>query len=316
MGSPGGSCRNAISKLETNIMRRQTRFFAVLCVLFTLASASAQTEDKVPVVATFSILADLVKNVGGERVDVAALVGPNGDAHVYQPSPADAKQLGAARLIIINGFKFEGWIDRLISASKTKAKVVVATKGITPRERDKAEHEGIDPHAWQAIANAKIYVANIRDGLAEVDPAGTDTYAANAKAYLAKLDSLENEVKAAIDRIPEQNRRIITTHDAFGYFGAAYGFRFIAPQGISTEAEPSARDIAKIIQQIRAEKVPAVFLENISDPRSIKRIAAETGVKIGGALFSDALSAQDGPAGTYIEMMHNNIRELSAALAD
>jgi zinc/manganese transport system substrate-binding protein len=276
----------------------------------------AQTPAKLPVVATFSILADFARNVGGERIEVVALVGPNGDTHVYQPKPADAKELGAARLILVNGLGLEGWIDRLIKAAGAEAPVIVATKGITPQKMREEGRIGLDPHTWQSIANAKIYVANIRDGLIAADPAGEAAYRANTETYLAKLDALEKEVFAEIAKIPLGRRQIIATHDAFGYFGTAYGFRFIAPEGISTETEASARDVAKIIRQIRAQKIPAVFLENVTDPRLVRSIAAESGATVGGTLYSDALSPPDGPASTYIDMMRSNVRELSAALAD
>jgi zinc/manganese transport system substrate-binding protein len=301
-------------------MIRRTIFAVLLAAVAGVLPASAQ--EKLPVVATFSILGDFVKNVGGDRVSVTTLVGPNGDTHVYQPSPADAKKLANAKVIIVNGFKLEGWMDRLVQASGTKASVIVATNSIKPREMandDDAkagghEHEGVDPHAWQSIANARIYVANIRDALIAADPGGKEIYEKNTADYLAKLAAVEAEVKEAIAKIPAERRRIITTHDAFGYFGAAYGFEFIAPQGVSTETEASARDVAKIIRQIRAQKIPAVFLENVSDPRLVQRIADETGAKVGGTLYSDALSAGDGPASTYIDMMRHNIRQLSAAL--
>ena len=276
----------------------------------------AQTPAKLPVVATFSILADFARNVGGERIEVAALVGPNGDTHVYQPKPADAEKLGAARLILVNGFGLEGWIDRLIKASGAKAPVVVATKGIKPQQMREEGRVELDPHAWQSIADAKIYVANIRDGLIAADPEGEGAYRANANNYLGKLDALEKEVTAEIAKIPPGRRQIITTHDAFGYFGTAYGFRFIAPEGVSTETEASARDVAKIIRQIKAQKIPAVFLENVTDPRLARNIAAESGATIGGTLYSDALSPPNGPASTYVDMMRNNVRELIAALAN
>jgi zinc/manganese transport system substrate-binding protein len=278
--------------------------------------ARAQAPEKLPVVATFSILADFARNVGGDRIEVAALVGPNGDTHVYQPKPADAIELGGARLIVVNGLGLEGWIDRLIKASGAKAPVIVATKGINPQKMREEGRTGPDPHAWQSIANAKIYVGNIRDGLIAADPGGEATYRANAENYLAKLDALEKEVLAEIAKIPPGRRQIITTHDAFGYFGAAYGFRFIAPEGISTETEASARDVAKIIRQVKAQKIPAVFLENVTDPRLVRSISAESGAKIGGTLYSDALSPPGGPGSTYIDMMRNNVRELSAALAN
>ena len=278
--------------------------------------AKAQAPDKLPVVATFSVLADFARNVGGERIEVAALVGPNGDTHVYQPKPADAKELGAARLIVVNGLGLEGWIDRLIKASGAKAPVVVATKGIKPQQMREEGRVELDPHAWQSIADAKIYVANIRDGLIAADPEGASAYRANADNYLRKLDALEKEVTVEIAKIPPERRQIITTHDAFGYFGTAYGFRFIAPEGVSTETEASARDVAKIIRQIKAQKIPAVFLENVTDPRLARNIAAESGATIGGTLYSDALSPPNGPASTYIDMMRNNVRELAAALAN
>ena len=277
--------------------------------------AQAQAPEKLPVVATFSILADFARNVGGERIEVTALVGPDGDTHVYQPKPADAKELGAARLILVNGLGLEGWIDRLIKASGARAPVIVTTKDISPQQMREEGRIGPDPHAWQSIANAKIYIANIRDALIAVDPGSASVYRANADNYLGKLDVLEKDVTAEIAKIPPGRRQIITTHDAFGYFGTAYGFRFIAPEGVSTETEASARDVAKIIRQIKAQNIPAVFLENVTDPRLVKSIAAESGAKIGGTLYSDALSSPDGPASSYIEMMRNNIRELSAALA-
>ncbi|MDF2621256.1 MAG: periplasmic solute binding protein [Xanthobacteraceae bacterium] len=316
-------------------MLTRRHWLAAALALGLITPAAAQDAPaKIPVVATFSILGDFVRQVGGDRVAVSTLVGPNGDAHVFQPSPADAKKVAAAKLVFVNGLGFEGWIDRLVKASGTKAKLVVATTGIAPREMAEEEddhdhdhskkadahghdhdHGGTDPHAWQSVDNAEVYVANIRDALIAADPAGKATYEANAAAYTARLDALDAQVKAAILAIPTERRRIITSHDAFGYFGAAYGMEFIAPQGVSTESEASAKDVARIIRQIKAEKIPAVFMENISDPRLVKRIAAETDAKIGGELYSDALSDDKGPASTYIDMMQNNIRQFSAALS-
>ena len=286
---------------------------ALLALLLWYAPAVAQ--EKLKVVATFSILADFVKNVGGERVAVSALVGPNGDAHVYQPTPGDAKTLGDARVVVTNGLGFEGWINRLVKASGTKAPMIVATKGIKPRKaEDDHGHGDADPHAWQSVANAKRYVENIRDALIAADPAAKDVYEANAAAYAAKLDALDAEVKAAIEKIPADRRRIITTHDAFGYFAAAYGVTFIAPQGVSTEAEVSAKDVARIITQIRKQKIPAVFLENVTDKRLLERIGAESGARIGGTLYSDALTDEKGAAPTYLDMMRHNVKQLAAAL--
>jgi zinc/manganese transport system substrate-binding protein len=294
--------------------------FALVALALLIGQMPAAAQEKLKAVATFSILADLVRNVGGDRVEVQALVGPNGDAHVYQPAPADAKTLADARIVFVNGFGFEGWMERLIKASGSKAAMVTATKGVKPRKADdekpdsQGHRNGVDPHAWQSVTNAKIYVANIRDGLIAADPAGKGAYEANATAYLAKLDALDAEVRAAVAKIPADRRRIITTHDAFGYFAVAYGLDFIAPQGVSTESEVSAKDVAKIITQIKKQKIPAVFLENVTDDRMLKRIGAESGARIGGTLYSDALTDDKGAAPTYIDMMRHNVKQLADAL--
>ena len=295
------------------------RCAAALALALSVAAAPALPDEASPpvrVVATFSILGDLVHNVGGDRVAVATLVGPNGDAHVYSPSPADAKTLAAARLIVVNGLGFEGWIDRLVQVSATGAPVAVASAGVAPRRVGAATSGpvGIDPHAWQSVGNVKIYVANIREALVGVDPARRAVYAANATSYLERLDRLDDEVRRAIASIPPARRKVITTHNAFGYFGADYGVEFIAQQGLSTEAEAAAKDVARIIRQIREEHIPAIFVENITDPRLLKRIAAETGARIGGTLYSDALTGPNGSAPTYIELMRHNVDEIVAAL--
>jgi zinc/manganese transport system substrate-binding protein len=293
-------------------MLNRIAFVLLLAALATPAGA----QEKLKVVATFSIIADFVRQVGGDRVSVAALVGPNGDAHVYQPSPTDAKTLADAKLVVANGLGFEGWMARLVKASGTRAPMIVATKGVKPRKAaDDHGHGDADPHAWQSVTNAKAYVANIRDALMDADPAGKTAYEANATAYLAKLDALDAEIRATVEKIPAERRRIITTHDAFGYFAAAYGVAFIAPQGVSTEAEVSARDVAKIITQIRKQKIPAVFVENVSDKRLLERIGAESGAKLGGTLYSDALTDEKGEAPTYLQMMRHNVKQLAAALA-
>jgi zinc/manganese transport system substrate-binding protein len=290
------------------------RFALAVTLLISAHLSPALAQDKLNVVATFSILADLVKNVGGERVEVKSLVGPNGDAHVYQPTPNDAKMVSDARLVFVNGLGFEGWMARLVKASGTKAAMVTATKGVKPRKMDEGGHAEADPHAWQSVPNVKVYVANIYDALAAADPAGKATYAANAAAYLAKLDALDLQVRAAVAAIPVDRRKIITTHDAFGYFGAAYGVAFIAPQGVSTESEVSARDVAKIITQIRKQNIPAVFLENVTDERLLRRIGEESGARVGGTLYSDALTDDKGPAPTYLDMMRHNVKQLAEAL--
>jgi zinc/manganese transport system substrate-binding protein len=272
----------------------------------------ARAQDRLDVVASFSILGDFAGNVGGDRVRVTTLVGPNGDVHVYTPAPVDAKKIADAKLVVINGLGLEGWLPRLVQSSGSKAIIVTATNGITPRRLG----SDADPHAWQSVANAKIYVANIRDALVAADPADTEAYRANAERYLTKLDALDREVREAVAQIPPQRRKVISTHDAFGYFAAAYGIEFIAPQGVSTESEASARDIARIITQIRTAKIPAVFLENISDVRLMRRISTETGARIGGTLYSDSLTGEKGDAPTYIDMVRHNIKALTSALGN
>ncbi len=305
---------------------------AAVVVLAAISAAQAQAagnSDKLKVVASFSILRDWVAIVGGDRVEVSALVGPGGDAHVYTPPPRDAKFVGAARLIVVNGLGFEGWMDRLVQASATRAPVIVASAGVVPLPPPYPPPQagegrvggrfwnaaaGIDPHAWQSVRNAEIYVSNIRDGLMRADPQGRGTYEANAAAYMQELARLDADIRRAVATIPPARRKVITTHDAFGYFAADYGIAFVAAQGVSTETEASARDIARIIRAIREQAIPALFFENAVDPRLIRRIAAETGVRIGGTLFSDALTAPPGPAATYVDMMRHNIREIADAL--
>jgi len=275
----------------------------------------ASADDKMKVAASFSILGDMVKQVGDDRIDVVTFVGPNGDAHVYEPTPADAKALSESKILFINGLGLEGWMTRLENSSGFKGKVVTASTGVNPRKMVEDEKTITDPHAWQSLANGKIYAANIRDALIAADPAGKATYEANAKKFIDGMTAMEANVKAAVAKMPPERRKIITTHDAFGYFGSAYGMEFIAPEGVSTESEASAQDVAKIITQIKKEHIPAVFLENVTDSRLLDQIASETGAKIGGTLYSDALSPPDGPAGTYLDMFRNNIDTLSTALS-
>lgn len=310
------------------------RIFLGLTTALAMLPLSAFAQDKLPVVASFSILGDMVANVGGDRVVVSTLVGPDGDAHVYEPTTADAQTVTTASVVFVNGLAFEGWLDRLTEASEYKGPVVVATEGITPLTMGEEHHEGeeehaegeaeaeghnhggTDPHAWQSVENARIYVSNITAALIAADPQGEEVYAANASAYLAELTALEVEIQAAIAALPENRRSVVTSHDAFGYFAAAYGMTFHAPEGISTEAEASAADVAALITQMKAEAIPAVFMENITDSRLLEQITAETGAKVGGTLFSDALSGPDGPASTYLNMMRHNIATLTAALKE
>jgi zinc/manganese transport system substrate-binding protein len=288
------------------------RLFWLVGLALVVTAFPVRAAGRLEVVASFSIIGDFVKNVGGDRVDVTTLVGPNGDVHVYTPTPADAKKIADARLVIINGLGLEGWLPRLIQASGSKAPIITATKGVAPLRLG----SDADPHAWQSVANAKVYVANIRDALAAADPADAEVFLANARRYQAELDALEAEVRAAVEKIPPARRKVISTHNAFGYFAAAYGVEFVAPEGVSTETEPSARDVGAIISQIKSAKIPAVFLENISDPRLVSQIAAETGAKVGGTLFSDALTDEKGVCPTYIAMVRHNIKALTSALGN
>jgi zinc/manganese transport system substrate-binding protein len=297
---------------------------ASFIVGFMVQPASAQDKSaRLKIVTTFSILGDLTRNVGGDRADVATLVGSNSDIHVYTPTAADAQSVRSARLLIVNGLGLEGWLPRLIESSGSKASVVTASNGVAPRKIEADEllsrhHEpgSLDPHAWQSVANAAIYVANIRDAMAAADPANADFYKANAEAYLTILKRLDHDIRDAVAQIPPDRRKVISTHAAFGYFAAAYGITFLAPQGVSTDSEPSARDIAGLITQIKTEKIPAVFLENISDPRLIRQIAAESGAAVGATLYSDSLTDADGAAPTYIELMGHNIKTIVSALAN
>jgi zinc/manganese transport system substrate-binding protein len=285
-------------------------WFGFIALALIAVAAPADAAERLNVVASFSILGDLVRNVGGDSISVTTLVGPDGDIHVYVPTPADAKKIAEAKLVFVNGLGLEGWLPRLVQSAANKATIVTATTGIAPLKLG----SDADPHAWQSPLNAKVYVANIRDALAAVDPADAEAFKSNAAAYLAKLDALDSEVRRAVAQIPENRRKVISTHRAFGYFAAAYGIAFIAPLGVSTESEASARDIAGIISQIRLAKIPAVFMENISDPRLIRQIAAETGARIGGTLYSDSLTGEKGDSPTYIDMVRHNIKALTSAL--
>lgn len=298
-----------------------------------LALASAADAGGGPkVVASFSILGDIAREVGGERIELVTLVGPDGDAHVFEPSPSDARAVAAADLVIVNGLGFEGWMDRLVEAAGYKGTVAVASNGIAPRAMEEQEehvgehaeqadhadeeghHGGQDPHAWQSLANGEVYVVNVERALSAADPDGAAAYAERAASYRQRLAALDAKVRSDIAILPPERRKLVTSHDAFGYFAAAYGMEFLAPQGVSTESEASAADVARLIRQINEERIPAVFVENISDPRLLEQITKETEAKIGGTLYSDALSGPDGPASTYVRMFEHNLATLTQAL--
>jgi len=333
------------------------------CAPVSTVSAAAQavsTDKPLPVVASFSILGDMVREIGGAHVQVDTLVGRNGDAHGYEPTPQDARKLGAAQVLIVNGLGFESWLPRLQQASGFKGKVVEVSDGIKVRAFDGDDHDGDhgddhghdhdhdharasasasaqatkaaasaqpenahdhdhghgpnDPHAWQNLANGAIYARNIAAALAVADPANAQDYKTRADAYITRINALDAQVRGEFSAIDATRRKLVTSHDAFGYFGDAYGVTFIPVAGVSTRAEPSAADLARIVKQVRGEKVSAVFLENTSSPRLAEQIARETGAKMGGTLYSDALAAEGQPAGTYLGMFEWNARQLLDAL--
>lgn len=282
-------------------------------IALTLVSAPAFARP-LSVVATFSVLGDMVREVGGNRIDLEVLVGPDGDAHTFEPSPSDAKTVAGADLLILNGLDFEPWLARLAASSETKAQLVTASAGVEPRRMNEDGRIVLDPHAWQNLANGAIYVRNIEAALAKADPADAAFFHENAAKFTKRIAELDAWTRAEIAAVPAGKRKVITTHDAFGYFGAAYGVAFLAPEGLSTDAEPSAGALARLIDQIKREEIGALFIENMSDPRLIETIARETGAKMGGELYSDALSSSDGAAPTYPDMFRNNVPKLVAAM--
>ncbi len=362
------------------MLARRALLTSVAALAVSLAApAIAQSDRPIPVVATFSILGDMVQRIGGEHVAVTTLVGPDGDTHVYQPTPADARAVSEATILVVNGLQFEGWLDRLIDASDFRGVRVVATDGIEPiafddehdqgdlemrteeaghdhdhddhddhddqaktgHDHDREEHAeaamhdhdddhddeahaeaghdhhdhgAFDPHAWQSLGNAVAYVDNITAALAQADPANAADFYQNRAAYVAEIEALDAEIREIVAALPADRRTVVTSHDAFRYFGRDYGLAFIAPQGLSTESEASAKDVVRLIQQIRNGDIRAVFIENIGDPRLLRRIADETGAAIGGTLYPGALSGPDGPAPTYLDMMRHNATTLAQAL--
>ena len=364
---------------------------AAVAALTVLGPAWAESDGPIRVVATFSILGDMVSRIGGEHVAVTTLVGPDGDTHVYRPTPAAARAVSEADILVVNGLGFEGWLDRLVEAAEFGGVRVVATEGIDPitfgdgdehDEHDEDEHDGhdedehdghdedehdghdedehdghdedehdghdedehdghdedehdghdedehdeddehhahdhgaFDPHAWQSLRHAVTYVDNVTTALAKASPDNASTFYRNRAVYVAEIEALDAEIRSLLAEVPDSARTIVTSHDAFQYFGHDYGLTFIAPQGISTESEASAKDVVRLIELIRSEGIRAVFVENIADPRLLKRIADETGASIGGTLYPGALSGPDGPAPTYLDMMRHNARTLVQALA-
>nr|WP_232462452.1 metal ABC transporter substrate-binding protein [Bordetella genomosp. 9] len=313
------------------------------------ASSGAVSGAPLRVVASFSVLGDMVREIGGDAVQVDTLVGPDGDAHEYEPTPSDVRTLSAAQMLVVNGLNFETWMDRLVKTAGFKGVTVVASNGVKARHfdeegghgdagaHDSGDHDGhaddtqghadhahghaghkhegdLDPHAWQDLANGARYARNIGAALAQADPAHAERYRERTDAYVSRILDLDRRIRQAFASLPPERRRVVTSHDAFGYFGQAYGVTFISTMGVSTDAEPSAAAVARIVDQVKREKVPAVFLENVTNPRLSERIAHETGAKLGGTLYSDALARPGSPASTYLGMFEWNLRAFMAAL--
>lgn len=269
------------------------------------AAAQPRSETRPKVVSTFSILDDLVGEIGGDRVERHVIVGPDTDMHTFQPSPTDVRTLSTAQVLVSNGLGFEGWIDRLADAAQFKGTRIVASKGVA---------SATDPHCWQDVACTKRYVTNIADGLAAADPAGADAYRGRAAAIERQLTALDTWIRGEIATVPEAQRKAITGHNAFQFFARAYGVTFESPRGYNTDSEPTARDVALLIREVRARKIRALFVENLTNPKLIDEIAREANAKVGPRLYSDALSPANGPAPTYEAMMRYNVTALVTAM--
>lgn len=287
-----------------------------LFVLALLALAPPVEARSLDVVASFTVLADVVREVGGDNVRVTSLVGPNGDPHEYEPSPGDAKQLKAADLVFVSGFGLEGWMDRLITASGYDGRPVTVSAGITPLTMDEDGTRVADPHVWNSAANVVLWVRAIEQALSAAAPEDAAGFAANAARYTAELQALDSYARDRLGAVPAQRRRILTSHDAFSYFAAAYGVTFLSPVGVSTDAGASAGAVARLITQIKAEGVKVYFFENSNDPRLVAQIADATGARSGGELYVESLSAADGPAPTYARMFRYNTDQILAALGN
>ena len=307
-------------------MTRSMWMGSALVVACLVMGGPALAADKPIAVATFSIIADLTQRIAGDHAQVLTLVGPDGDAHVFEPGPKESAELAGADLLIANGLGFEPWLERLEDASGFKGKVIVASDGVTllaadeeheaheAEEEEGHHHEGVDPHAFQDLANAQIYVANIAKGLSESAPDHAADFKANADKLIAEIAALDRQLKADFGALPEEKRRVLTSHDAFHYFGRAYGIEFVSVQGLSTEAEPTAADLVKVVRQARDGHLSAIFLENMSDPRLAETVAQEAGVRVGGELYADALSDSSGPAPDYLSLIRYNAKQLLAAM--
>jgi len=289
---------------------------AMLLGLTSPLYAATQTPNPLKVVTSFSILADMVREIGGADVEVVSLVGPDGDAHGFEPRPADVKIVAQAGLIVMNGLDFEPWMKRLLLSAGFKGPAIVASERIIPREMEESSEHGkvFDPHAWQSLTNGQIYAANIEEALARIDPAHAAGFHQRGAAYRARLASLDAWVRAEFAGIPADKRKIITSHNSFGYFGAAYGIIFLSPAGLNADDEPSAHALGRLVAQIKRENIKALFIENMSAPQMMDVISRETGARLGGKLYSDAASLADAAAPSYEAMFRHNVTVLKAAM--
>ncbi|WP_413723907.1 metal ABC transporter substrate-binding protein [Sodalis sp. RH16] len=284
-----------------------------LAVVMIMASPAALAKT-VDTVASFSVLADIVKEVGGDHVKVTSLVGPDGDPHSFEPSPKDSQALSRADVVFVSGLGLEGWMGRLVTASGYKGTIITASDGGTTRHMDEDGKTITDPHAWNSAKNGAIYARNVMNALIAADPEDADYFRRQGGAYIQQLEKLDSWAKAEFAAIPQSRRKVITSHDAFGYFGAEYGVSFLAPVGFSTESEASASDVAGLINQIKQQHIKTYFFENQTDPRLVKQIASASGAKPGGELYPEALSKADGPAATYIAAFKHNVEAIADSM--
>lgn len=298
-------------------MRQPASGFVRLGLVLALAIAafpigSFPAEARLRVVATFSIIADITRQIGGGSIDLVTLVGPDQDVHAFEPAGDDLRAVAGAGIVVANGLGMEPWLERLLGSSGFGGRLVVASHGITPMPVSGGV--GDNPHAFQDPVLVQSYIDNIAAGLSEADPENAAAFSGNAARLKQQFAELDAELRAAMGALPAGRKRILTTHDAFAYFGRAYGLQFIAIEGVGEAAEPSAQDLARIIGQVGAGDISAVFLENMNDPRFVENLASDTGIRVGGTLYSDALSKSGGPAADLLSLFRHNERELLQAL--
>lgn len=286
----------------------------IALALSALIASPLALANTVETVASFTVLADIVQQVGGEHVKVKSLVGPNGDPHSFEPTPQDSQALSKADVVFVSGLGMEGWMDRLVQASGYKGKVVVASEGVDTRKMEEDGKTITDPHAWNSAHNGAIYASNVMNALIAADPQDAAYFRQRGTAYISQLNQLDSWAQKTFSGVPAAKRKILTSHDAFGYFGQRYGVQFLAPVGFSTESEASASDVAALIKQLKSEKIHTYFIENQTDPRLVQQIATATGAQPGGELYPEALSVKDGPAASYVAAFKHNVESIAASM--